>query len=154
MQKKMLAIIGVVVLLFIGLFIANNYKNKEAIEDNEDEKENLKQETIDQIDDPWYGTQSVPEALDEKIASGEAGTVYFYSTRCVYCQRTTPVLGPLTEALNIDMNKLNLLEFKDEWDIESTPTLVHSEDGEEVARIVGEKTEEEFKQFLEEHVLD
>src|SRR5699024_4337253 len=82
------------------------------------EKENLKQETIDQIDDPLYGNQIVPEDLNEKIASGEAVTVYFYSPRCVYCQRTTPVLVPLTEELNIDMKKLNLLEFKDEWDIE------------------------------------
>src|SRR5699024_9070011 len=82
--------------------------NKEAIEDNEYEKENLKQETIDQIDDPLYGNQIVPEDLNEKIASGEAVTVYFYSPRCVYCQRTTPVLVPLTEELNIDMKKLNL----------------------------------------------
>src|SRR5699024_11392806 len=82
---------------FIGLFIANNYKNKEAIEDNEYEKENLKQETIDQIDDPLYGNQIVPEDLNEKIASGEAVTVYFYSPRCVYCQRTTPVLVPRSE---------------------------------------------------------
>src|SRR5699024_3904046 len=149
MQKKMLAIIGVVVLVFIGMFIANNYKNKEEIEDNEHEKENLKQETIDQIDDPLYGNQNVIEDLNEKMTSGEAVTVYFYRPRCVYCQRTTPVLVPLTDELNIDMKKLNLLEFKDEWDIESTPTLVHYEDGEEVARIVGEKTEEEFKQFLE-----
>src|SRR5699024_11943785 len=67
--------------------------------------------------------------------SGEAVMVYFYSPRCVYCQRTTPVLVPLTEELNIDMKKLNLLEFKDEWDIESTPTLVHYEDRSEERRV-------------------
>ncbi|HEX6593610.1 MAG TPA: thioredoxin family protein [Bacillota bacterium] len=154
MNKKMLTIVVVVLLLFVALFFVVDYKNKQAIEDNEYGKASLKQETIDQMDDPLYDNQITPEDLNATIDSGKAVTVYFYSPTCVYCQRTTPVLVPLTERLEIDMKKLNLLEFEDEWGIESTPTLVHYEDGEEVARIVGEQEEEEFEQFLSENVLD
>src|SRR5699024_9191262 len=82
-------------------------------------------------------------------------TVYFYSPTCIHCQRTTPVLVPLAEEMGVDIKKMNLLEFEDEWDtydIEGTPTLIHFSDGEEKDRMRGEQSEEEFCKFLDDNV--
>lgn len=158
MKNKMLIIVGVIVLLFAGLYFVNNYKNKQAVEDNENPygKDSLKQETIDQLDDPLYQNIIVPEDLDAKLANGEDITVYYYSPTCVYCQKTTPVVVPIAEELGVDLKKMNLLEFDkmDYYHIEGTPTIIHYENGEEVSRIVGEQPEENFRSFFEEYVIN
>lgn len=154
----MLIIVGVIVLLFAGLYFVNNYKNKQAVEDNENPygKDSLKQETIDQLDDPLYQNIIVPEDLDAKLANGEDITVYYYSPTCVYCQKTTPVVVPIAEELGVDLKKMNLLEFDkmDYYHIEGTPTIIHYENGEEVSRIVGEQPEENFRSFFKEYVIN
>lgn len=158
MKKKMLLLLGVLAVLFIALYFVTNYKNEQALQgsDNPYGKDNLKQETIDQLEDPLYQNQIVPDKLDEKLENGEDVTVYFYSPTCVYCQRTTPVVVPLTEELGIDMQKLNLLEFDKmgDYGIEGTPTIVHYKNGKEVDRITGERPEADFQKFFEENVLD
>lgn len=157
MKKKMFIFLGVLVVLFVALALVINYSNKEKVTDNPYNKENLNQATIDQLDDPNYQNQIVPDDLQTKLDNGEDVTVYFYSPTCIHCQRTTPVVVPLTEELGIDMKKLNLLEFEPAWDtyeIEGTPTIVHYEDGEEVARVSGERSEAEFDDFFRENVLD
>src|SRR5699024_6909607 len=147
-----------IVILFAALYFVNDYKNKKVLDvsDNPYQKENLRQETIDQLNDPLYGNIIVPEDLDAKLDAGEDVTVYYYSTTCVYCQNTTPVVVPLTEELGIDMKKMNLLEFDkmDYYDIEGTPTIIHYKDGIEVGRISGERPEEEFREFFDEYVLE
>lgn len=157
MKNKMFMIIGAVIILFVALYFVVDYKNKQAIDisGNPYGKDNLNQETIDQLDDPLYQNQITPDDLDEKINNGEEVTVYFYSPTCIHCQRTTPVLVPLAEELNVDIKKLNLLEFEDKWDayaIEGTPTLIHYADGEEVDRISGEQSEEVLRSFLTDNV--
>src|SRR5690625_603593 len=86
MKTKMTIIIAVILVLFAGLFVANNYKNKQAIQgvDNPYGKDNLRQETIDLLDNPLYNNIIVPEALDEKIESGDPVTVYFFSPTCSF----------------------------------------------------------------------
>jgi len=157
MKTKMTIIIAVILVLFAGLFVANNYKNKQAIQgvDNPYGKDNLRQETIDLLDNPLYNNIIVPEALDEKIESGDPVTVYFFSPTCSFCQKTTPIVAPLAEELNIDMKKMNLLEFDKMkyYNIEGTPTIVHYDNGEEIARIVGQQEEDDFRIFFEEFVL-
>lgn len=158
MKNKMFIILGSIIVLFIALYFVVDYKNKQAIDisGNPYGKDELKQETIDQLDDPMYQNQITPDVLEEKLANGEDMTVYFYSPTCIHCQRATPILVPLAEELNVDIKKLNLLEFEDEWatyDIEGTPTLVHYVDGEEVERISGEQSEEVFRSFLTDHVV-
>ncbi|MFD2630315.1 thioredoxin family protein [Oceanobacillus kapialis] len=158
MQKKIIAFIGVVVLLFAGLFFVIEYKNNETVENsgNPYGDKQLEQSTIDQLDDPNYGNQILPDELSETIESGEPVTVYFYSPECVYCQNTTPYLVPLAEDNNVDMKKMNVLEFSDQmaqYGIESTPTLVHYKDGEEQGRIVGQRPEGEFQQFFDQYVV-
>ncbi|HLS20773.1 MAG TPA: thioredoxin family protein [Bacillota bacterium] len=153
MRSKMVMIIGAVVILFAALYFVVDYKNKQklASADNPYGKDELAQETIDQLDDPLYQNQITPDALAELLTNGEDVTVYFYSPTCVYCRNTTPVLVPLAEELGIDLKKLNLLEFRDSWDtygIKGTPTLIHYENGEEANRISGEQPEEVFREFL------
>lgn len=153
MRNKMLLILGVILLLFVSLYFVVDYKNKQAVDgtNNPYGKDTLAQETIDQLDDPNYQNQITPDALDELLDNGEDAFVYFYSPTCVYCQRTTPILVPLAEELNIDLKKHNLLEFEESWDtynIDGTPTLIVYENGEEVDRISGEHSEEEFNEFL------
>lgn len=155
----MYVILSVILLLFVALYFLVDYKNKQAVNNNGNPygKDNLRQETIDQIDDPLYQNQITPDKLAEKLKNKEDATVYFYSPTCIYCQRTTPVLVPLTEELNIDLLKFNLLEFEKEmktYSIEGTPTLIHFEDGEEVGRVDGERSKEEFNAFFEEFILE
>src|SRR5699024_285790 len=113
MRNKMIIIIAVVILLFVGLFFMNNMKNKRALDgvDNPYGKDDLKQETIDQLDDPLYQNIIVPEDLDEKLANGEDITVYYYSPTCIHCQNTTPVVVPIAEELSVDMKKMKLREI-------------------------------------------
>lgn len=156
MKKKLIIIISVVVVLFVALFFALNYKNNKALEgDNPYGTTDLKQSTIDQIGDPLYENQILPDDLLEQVNGGEATTVYFYSPECVYCQQTTPYLVPLTEDMDVDMKKLNLLEFAQEatpFAIQSTPTVVHYENGEEVARLEGQYPEEQYEAFFNQYV--
>lgn len=158
MKNRMLIILSAIIVLFIVLYFVVDYKNKQAIDINGNPygKDELEQETIDQLDDPLYQNQITPEALNEKLTNGEDITVYFYSPTCIHCQRTTPILVPVAEELNIDIKKLNLLEFEDEWGtygIEGTPTLIHYVDGEEVERMSGEQTEDALRSFLTDNVV-
>ncbi|MFC4024514.1 thioredoxin family protein [Oceanobacillus longus] len=159
MGKKMLIIIGSIVVLFVALFFVIDYKNNQALDSNENPygTNDLSQSTIDQLDDPLYQNQILPEELNEKISNKEEVTVYFYSPECVYCQNTTPYLAPLAEDMDVDMKKYNLLEFGQQgisYGIESTPTVVHYEDGEEVSRLVGQYPKEDYEAFFNEYVLN
>lgn len=154
----MIIIIAAVVVLFFALYFVIDYKNNKALEGNNPYgSTDLNQATIDQLNDPNYQNQILPEALNEKVENGESVTVYYYSPTCVYCKATTPYLVPLTEEMGVDMVKLNLLEFPAEgnqFGIRSTPTLVHYEDGKEVARLEGQQEKEVYAAFFEEYVLN
>jgi thioredoxin 1 len=149
----MLIFVIVLLVIFGALFFVVNYQNEKASEGNPYNKKTLDQATIDQLDNPLYQNQILPEELADKIENGESVTVYFYSPTCVYCQRTTPVVVPMTEDLGIDLVKLNLLEFQEQgqvYGIQSTPTIIHFEDGKEVNRVVGEQPESTFEYFFNE----
>ncbi|SIS47525.1 thioredoxin family protein [Salimicrobium flavidum] len=157
MKKKMIIFGSVLVVLIAALAVVVSLQNSEKAEGNpynKDESE-LDQATIDQLDDPNYGNQILPDELSEQIESGDPVTVYFYSPTCVYCQNTTPYLVPLTEDMGVDMKKMNLEEFEPQmakYGIEATPTVVHFENGEEQDRIVGQQPEEAFREFFETNV--
>lgn len=160
----MLIIIGIIVVLFAALYFATNYKKNKEIEDKTEEfgnpynKRSLQEETIEQLDNPLYQNQIIPKELDKQLESEETMTVYFYKADCPACVRATPMVVPVAEDLDIDMKKVNLLEFNqaeywNRYGIESTPTIVHYKDGKEVARKVGGQDEADFKQFFEKEVL-
>lgn len=159
MRNKMIWIIVVVIVLFGALYFAVQAKNKQAIDEYENpyEKDELHQATIDQLDDPLYQNQITPKKLSEKLNNQETATVYFYDPLCKHCLETTPKLVPLADDYEIDLKKLNLREFEDEWDtydIEGTPTLIHFEEGTEVDRIEGAQSEQVFEQFFKEYIIE
>ncbi|MFB1081484.1 thioredoxin family protein [Jeotgalibacillus sp. JSM ZJ347] len=154
-MKKILIFGGVIVLIFAAIALITNMQNSSAIEGNPYGKDDLAQSTIDLLDNENYQNQIVPEDLEERISSGEPTTVYFFSPECQYCLETTPMLAPLAEEMNVDMVQHNLIEFQDSWNqygIQSTPTLIHYEDGEPVDGIVGAATEEDYRSFFERNV--
>lgn len=162
MKKAIFILLGVV-LVFGGLFFAVDYKNKQAIgnSDNPYGKTKLDQETIKLLDDPLYQNQVTPNTLAEKLENKEDVTLYIYSPKCSYCVQTTPILVPLAEEMDVNLEKLNLLEFdtkklRKEYSIEGTPTVIHFENGKEVDRIGGmpeEGIENAYRTFFEENVL-
>jgi len=155
-MKKVLAFLAVIVVLF-GLIIAlNHYQTQQLLKDNPYGRNDLRQETIDQLKDPNYRNVILPEVLEEKLANGQSQTVYFFSPVCEYCKLTTPIVVPLAQDLGIDLKLFNLLEFSKEaaeYEVTRTPTIVHFENGKEVARIVGYQDKEVFSEWFEEHVL-
>ncbi|HLS09793.1 thioredoxin family protein [Lentibacillus sp.] len=159
MGKKMLIILGSIVVLFAALYFVIDYKNQQAVGDSENPygKEDLHQATIDQLDDPNYQNQILPDELATKLDNGEDMIVYFYDPTCSHCQELTPRLVPIVEEMDVDMKKLNLLEFQDAWrqyGIESTPTLVYFENGEEVDRVNGAQSNDIFRAFFNEYAVN
>ncbi|NMH69654.1 thioredoxin family protein [Bacillus sp. RO3] len=154
-MKKVIIFLVAIVGLFAAIAIITSMQNSQKAEGNMFKKANLEPDTVALLDDPNYQNVILPEELEQKLKNNEDVTVYFYSSSCIHCKRTTPVLAPLAEDMEVDMVQYNVLEFKQGWNdyrIESTPTLVHFEDGKEVARIVGGQPEEEFRKFFEENV--
>lgn len=154
----MVIFVLLLVVIFGALIFVVNYQNSKQLEgvDNPYNKSDLDQATIDQLEDPIYQNQILPDELAGKLEGGEDITVYFYSPTCIHCQRTTPVVVPLAEEYGVDLVKLNLLEFESAWaeyNINNTPTIVHYEGGEESARIVGEQPQANFEDFFEQEVL-
>ncbi len=154
---KKLAIYGaIVIVIFISLAVVTSMKQTKQAEGNPFGKSTLHPETIKLLDDPNYQNIILPEELERKLANKEDVTVYFYQSTCPYCKELTPRLVPLAEELGVDLVQYNLLEFQEGWeqyDIESTPTVVHFEDGKEKGRITGAVADEEFTAFFNEYVL-
>lgn len=152
-MKKVIIFTAIIVSIFALLAVVTNMQNTEKAKGNPYNKETLHTATIEQLDNPLYSNLILPEELEQKLNNGESLTVYFYSPTCPHCVETTPVVVPLADSLNIDLKMFNLLEFRDGWDeynIESTPTIVHFNQGKEEKRIVGEKPEQEFSQWFNE----
>ncbi|MBE3102713.1 MAG: thioredoxin family protein [Bacilli bacterium] len=155
-MKKLLLIGGIFIAIFALIIVLNNISNDKKLADNPYGTNDLKQETIDQLDDENYQNIILPDDLKEKVESGEPITAYFFSPTCVHCKALTPVLMPIVEEMNIDVVQYNVYEYEQGWDdylIEATPTLVHFEDGKEVSRMSGNQPEETIKEFLNETVL-
>lgn len=157
-KKKLIIIVLVVVVLFSALMLLNNYKNNKKLDGgNPYDKTELHQETIDLLGNDLYKNIITPDDLDERLANEETVTVYYFSPTCSYCMETTPIIVPMTEDLDIEMVKINLLEYPDKkphYNIEATPTIVHYIDGKEVERKVGFDKKEVFEAFFNEVVVE
>jgi len=154
-MKKLLIIAGIVLAIFALIVFLTNQSQSGKLANNPYDTDDLNPATIDQLDDENYQNIVLPEELNEQIQSGEPTTVYFYSPTCQFCQETTPVLMPVAEEKEIDVLQYNLLEYEQGWTdyaLEATPTLVHYEDGQEIARWVGAQPKENIEQFFEEVV--
>ena len=69
-MKKLLIIGGIIVAVFALLIVLNNASNKSKLADNPYGTDNLKQETIDQLDDENYQNIILPDDLQKKVESG------------------------------------------------------------------------------------
>lgn len=156
-MKKLFIIGGVIIAIFALIIVLNNQSNKMKVSGNNPYgTTDLQQPTIDQLDDPNYQNIILPDELEEKIASGEPVTAYFFSPTCPHCQEMTPVLMPVADDMGVDIVQYNLLEFEQGWQqygIEATPTMIHFEDGKEVNRTVGSMPKENIELFFNEVVL-
>ncbi|WP_102027977.1 thioredoxin family protein [Salirhabdus sp. Marseille-P4669] len=136
-MKKLVTIGLIVIVLFGGLIALVQYQKSQEPD--------------------YYYNQITPTELQTALDNGETTTVYFYSPECVHCQEATPIVVPLTEDLDVDMKKVNVLEYEEAWQqfgIKGTPTIKHYENGKEVAKLESVQTREEYKAFFEEYVLD
>ncbi|TDL35435.1 thioredoxin [Jeotgalibacillus sp. S-D1] len=153
-MKKILIFAAVIVVIFGAIAIITNMQNESKTEGNPYGKEDLHPSTVELLDDPNYENQILPDDLEAKIESGEPTTVYFFAPDCQHCLKTTPMLSPLAEDMDVDMVKMNLREFDvwDQYNIQSTPTLVHFEDGKAVDGIVGSASESDYEDFFNRNV--
>lgn len=152
-MKKILIFGALILVLFGSLSFITIYQNKQAAAGNVYGKSELNPATIEQLDDPNYQNIILPEELETKLENKEDTFVYFFSPTCVHCKATTPILMPVAEDVDVEIEQFNLLEFDDGWNrygIEATPTLVHFKDGKEVDRTEGANTEDYFRNLLNE----
>jgi thiol-disulfide isomerase/thioredoxin len=155
--KKVIIFISVVVVLFAGIAIITTMQNNEKAEGNMFKKESLDPATVDLLDDPNYQNVILPEELDKKLEDGKDATIYFYSSTCPHCKETTPMLAPLAEEMDVNLEQYNVLEFTQGWDqfqIEGTPTVIHFENGKEVDRLTGSHSKETYTDFFNKYVKE
>lgn len=137
-MKKIIVIVSVIVAIFIALAAVTNYQQKKSSEGNPYGKAKISPSTQKQLDNPLYQNIILPNELEEKLENGESATIYFYSPECGYCQQTSPVIVPMAEEMDIDLELYNILEFNQGWNdynINATPTIIHFENGKEVKRL-------------------
>lgn len=154
-MKKLAIFGGVIVAAFALIIILTNMSNSEKLANNPYDTDNLEQSTIDLLDDENYQNIILPDELAEKIQSGEPTTVYFFSPVCQFCKEMTPRLMPLADQEEVEIVQYNVLEYDQAWQdfaIDSTPTLIHFENGQEEMRAVGAMPEEDILRFFDEVV--
>lgn len=150
-MKKLGIIGGIIVLIFVALIALQMYGNKEKLKDNPYDKTDLDASTIDLIGNKDYNNIILPKDLNERVKSNELFAAYFFSPICMYCKEYTPVLMEVVNENNLDIPKLNLLEYEEsfnEYNITGTPTLIVFENGKEVNRVVGSISKAETEAFL------
>ncbi|MBM0065762.1 thioredoxin family protein [Alkalicoccobacillus gibsonii] len=153
-MKKIAIFGGIIVVVFALLAILTVTANKQKMEsvgDNQFGKDELLPATMEIVDDPNYQNAILPDELEERLNNEETFTVYFYASECPHCREATPRLNEIAEELGEDIPQYNLREFEQGWDdynIQSTPTLVHFKNGVEEQRLVGAAENEVFEQFL------
>ncbi|MED1305676.1 thioredoxin family protein, partial [Bacillus pacificus] len=99
----------------------------------------------------YYKNQITPEQLQEDLSNHKEKIVYFYKTTCPHCLRISPIVVPMAENMKINMQVLNLEEYKQGWDmfqIKGTPTIISYKDGKEVNRILGEQSLQTFQTWF------
>ncbi|AXI07676.1 thiol reductase thioredoxin [Oceanobacillus zhaokaii] len=151
-MKKLLVILGIVLVGFITFEIIYTQATKVDITNNAYQKETLHPETIKQLKDENYENIILPEELDSIQADEQEAIVYFYSPICPHCLETTPVIIPKSKEIDAEVHMFNLLEFEKGWEdygITKTPTLVYYKQGTERNRFEGAMAETDFLNFLD-----
>jgi len=106
--------------------------------------------TQQEMEDLYKNKISVSQ-LEEKIANKEDVYAYFYQPDCEHCKVVSPMLFPMAESMNKMIYPVNVKGIDKAWEdykLEGTPTLIHFQEGKEVAKIVGSQPQENFREFL------
>ncbi|WP_096198899.1 thioredoxin family protein [Bacillus sp. FJAT-45350] len=151
-MKKIIIFSAVVIVIFAALAVVTNMKQSQQVEGNPFGKDSLDPATISQLNDPNYQNIILPETLVGALNEGETKTIYYYSPTCPACTQVSPVIVPLANEVDVNMQLFNLLEFETGWStfqVQVTPTIVHYTNGQEVSRIEGMATDEEYRQWFE-----
>ncbi|MEC1176968.1 thioredoxin family protein [Metasolibacillus meyeri] len=151
-MKKLAIFGGIIVVLFAAIIVLTNMSNNSKLENNPYGTKNLRQSTIDQLDDKNYQNIILPDALEKKIATGEPVYAYIFSPECMYCKQMTPKLMPAADESGIHIDQLNVLEFPEQWNkynLEATPTLIYFDKGQEVTRMVGDYDVDTINSFFQ-----
>ena len=154
LMKKLALVGSIIVILCVAIVLLTNKSQNDIIEahDNPYGTDDLHPSTIELLADENYQNIILPDGLQSKIESDEGTYAYFFSPTCQYCKAFTPVLMPIAEEYGVKIDQLNVLEFDLAWNdygIKSTPTLIYFENGEEVARIVGDAPKEVVHEFFQ-----
>ncbi|PGM88495.1 thioredoxin family protein [Bacillus cereus] len=137
-MKKMLIFIIAIVSIFALVILLTNK-----------ETQNEKTTSTEQVN--YYKNQITPEQLQEDLSNHKEKIVYFYKTTCPHCLKVSPIVVPMAENMEINMQVLNLEEYKQGWDmfqIKGTPTIISYKDGKEVNRILGEQSLQTFQTWF------
>lgn len=152
-MKKIIIIGASIIVLFAALIFVTTYQDRQQAEGNPFGLDSLESETVAQLDDPNYQNIILPEELEERLENDGDATIYFYSGQCEICNRTSPVIVPMADDMDVDLELYNVLEFEQGWQnyqIEGTPTVIRFEDGEEVERLTGGQEVGTYEQFFSE----
>lgn len=159
-MKKLLVFAGIIIAIFILIIVLTNKSNEAKLKDNPYGTDNLETATINLLGNENYNNIVLPDALFEKIKSGEPVTAYYFHPECQYCMEMTPVMMPIAKEMNVNVLQYNMMEFGDqvtdttEYNITNWPSLVHYKDGQEVGRMVGAQPEENIRAFFNEFESD
>ncbi len=159
-NKIFYGIIGLIVVVFIGVFIFmnNQTSDPESLSDSgyypytDKKPDELTGPTIDLLDNEDYQANKTPAEVEEIVNSGEGEFVYFWSPTCSHCMEATPMLTEALDSVEGEVTQLNVYEYENAWatwNINSTPTLIYFEDGKEVERLEGNPgSAEGFEEFM------
>ncbi|TKI86515.1 thioredoxin family protein [Bacillus mycoides] len=136
-MKKMIIFASICLLLFITFLIITNKEN------------NTSSKAVTKND--YYKNKITIDQLENDISNNKEKVIYFYQTTCFHCKLVSPIIVPMAEDMNINMQVIDLETYKEGWDkfkITGTPTVVHYKKGKEIDRIEGEQEETTFRKWF------
>lgn len=95
------------------------------------------------------------EGFDEKVLRADKPVlVDFYSDSCLACKKLSATLSEIEEEYEdkLDVYKVNTvydMELAQKFDIMSNPTLLFFSEGNSIDRVVGAKSHDELKSWID-----
>lgn len=136
-MKKMIIFASICLLLFITFIFITNKEN------------NTSSKAVTKND--YYKNKITIDLLENDISNNKEKVIYFYQTTCFHCKLVSPIIVPMAEDMNINMQVIDLETYKEGWDkfkITGTPTVIHFKKGKEIDRIEGEQEETTFRKWF------